>query len=502
MAEHERAARDKQADAENKRRVKQQEPQPALDEFQSGDRENTASTETPFHPRMNEHAAILSRIPYTAQRHEFILRLNDTYGYRYAQRLVEAVNAQAKLTVSDPNDVYEQEADRVAEEVSRSINTTVGRQVPDEEEELQMQEEEDEEVRTTPVLQRQVSEEEEELQAQLTEGGPPSVSGYIESSINGARGGGHPLVDEVREPMERAFGADFSGVRAHTNAEADTLNRELSAKAFTTGHDVFFREGEYSPGSDSGRKLLAHELTHVVQQTGSRQPQRLVNKKNTAANAGSVNFGSGKLRSPWDSPRPAVSRNLFASGAGSVHDGSVVQRDFVFDPASWKALPNKSARQYAATQALETAKRLSARAQVGAGAATKGNTAEVKRYEEWFGPWDKARRDTVRGNYRSISTGLDRNYTVFADVADPDDYAYVFPARPTEIYLGNQFFVGYQNKAVIDSTAGTIVHEVSHLTCNTDDHEYGQGNCRDLAVNNPAKAVNNADNYLYYSESF
>jgi Domain of unknown function (DUF4157) len=66
--------------------------------------------------------------------------------------------------------------------------------------------------------------------------------------------------------MEPRFGADFSGVRVHTDAGADGLNRSLSAKAFTTGRDIYFRQGEYNPGSSSGRSLLAHELTHVVQQ--------------------------------------------------------------------------------------------------------------------------------------------------------------------------------------------------------------------------------------------
>ena len=63
------------------------------------------------------------------------------------------------------------------------------------------------------------------------------------------------------------MGHDFSGVRVHTSAESDTLNQQLSAKAFTTGQDIFFKQGEYNPGSSSGKELIAHELTHVVQQS-------------------------------------------------------------------------------------------------------------------------------------------------------------------------------------------------------------------------------------------
>jgi hypothetical protein len=75
--------------------------------------------------------------------------------------------------------------------------------------------------------------------------------------------------------MESSFGADFSGVRVHADAQSDTLNQSLNARAFTTGQDVFFRQGAYSPGSSGGRELLAHELTHVVQQNGDQVQTKL-----------------------------------------------------------------------------------------------------------------------------------------------------------------------------------------------------------------------------------
>ena len=92
---------------------------------------------------------------------------------------------------------------------------------------------------------------------------------------SGQRGGGQALDSGARAQMEPALGADFSGVRVHTGSQADTLNRDLSARAFTTGQDIFFKQGEYSPGSSSGRELLAHELTHVVQQGGDRVKRKL-----------------------------------------------------------------------------------------------------------------------------------------------------------------------------------------------------------------------------------
>jgi Domain of unknown function (DUF4157) len=92
----------------------------------------------------------------------------------------------------------------------------------------------------------------------------------IENAIQGKRGGGQPLDSGVRRQMESSFQADFSNVRVHHDAEADTLNRAVSARAFTTGQDIFFSRGAYNPVTSGGKELLAHELTHVVQQSASR----------------------------------------------------------------------------------------------------------------------------------------------------------------------------------------------------------------------------------------
>jgi hypothetical protein len=106
-------------------------------------------------------------------------------------------------------------------------------------------------------------------------GSGAEVAPEVEDAIQRARGGGQALDNNLRAQMESAFGADFGGVRVHTDAEADTLNRAVSARAFTTGQDIFFRQGEYSPSNSSGRELLAHELAHVVQQGGGRVARKL-----------------------------------------------------------------------------------------------------------------------------------------------------------------------------------------------------------------------------------
>jgi len=105
--------------------------------------------------------------------------------------------------------------------------------------------------------------------------GGSAVAPGVEQAIQRSLGRGQPLESGVRTRMESAFGADFSGVQVHTNAEADALNRALSARAFTTGKDIFFGQGEYNPQSAAGREILAHELTHVLQQGGSTLQSKL-----------------------------------------------------------------------------------------------------------------------------------------------------------------------------------------------------------------------------------
>jgi hypothetical protein len=218
-----------------------------------------------------------------------------------------ALPIQAKLTIGEPGDKYEQEADRVASQVVEQINAPVSAQStqgqslqrqeePKEELQakpeittLQRMEEKPEELQAKSTLQRQ-EEPEEELQAkpeittlQRMEEKPEELqakstlqraiargeaSTDLTSAINIARGGGQAIADNIREPMEVAFGADFSGVKIHTDGQSDQLNRSIQARAFTTGQDVFFRQGEYNPGSRGGQELIAHELTHVVQQNG------------------------------------------------------------------------------------------------------------------------------------------------------------------------------------------------------------------------------------------
>src|SRR3954447_11047865 len=117
---------------------------------------------------------------------------------------------------------------------------------------------------------------EEKLQRKGADGGSPGpVSGDVQSSIRNKTTGGEPLSPEVRGHMEPRFNADFGNVRVHKDPESAALNNQLSARAFTYQNHIFFSRDQYQPGSSDGKHLLAHELTHTIQQGHSiqRSPQ-------------------------------------------------------------------------------------------------------------------------------------------------------------------------------------------------------------------------------------
>ena len=180
-------------------------------------------------------------------------------GRNFAQFAVPADSPpriQPKLMVGPVGDKHEQEADRMARQVVRGMAPALQRSAM----------RRPTHALVIPPVQRDGMDE-EELHAKPNhgmEGG--EVDTEVARSIQSAKGGGAPLADGVRSSMEQGFGADFGGVRVHTGGEADALNRSLNARAFTTGNDVFFGKGEYNPGSSGGKELLAHELTHTVQQ--------------------------------------------------------------------------------------------------------------------------------------------------------------------------------------------------------------------------------------------
>jgi len=205
-------------------------------------------------PTLENHAAFLGdpRFSHPAnntQKVGLVTGLQQTYGNRYVQHLIESLNVQAKLTVGSPDDQYEREADRVADAVTRASTSNVHRQVEEKKEKKAGKEEE-----------------EEPIQIKGTGGQIPLISSGLQPRINSLRGGGHPLSESTRSYFEPRFGVDFTQIRVHTDAKAAEKAQALNVCAFTKGRDIVFGVGQYVPNTHQGRRLLAHELRHVVQQ--------------------------------------------------------------------------------------------------------------------------------------------------------------------------------------------------------------------------------------------
>ncbi|MBE9045002.1 DUF4157 domain-containing protein [Pleurocapsales cyanobacterium LEGE 10410] len=198
---------------------------------------------------------------------------------------------QAKLTIGQPNDRYEQEADLVAERVVKQINAPTSAQRTQNAERdkpkistLQRQAEENVQPKQNnlglkrslffPIMQR-VSKPEEGATSKSDINREATTD--LATEVERAKGQGKPLETDVRQSMGQAMGVDFSRVRVHTDAHSDRLNKSIQAKAFTTGQDIFFRQDTYSPKTHSGQLLLAHELTHTIQQASAPKVQRKYN---------------------------------------------------------------------------------------------------------------------------------------------------------------------------------------------------------------------------------
>ena len=164
---------------------------------------------------------------------------------------------QSKLEIGSPDDEYEQEAEERSERVVQHMTSPT---------------------LTAPAsIQRKCSscEDEEKLRRKETDSSKPSASPSIASQITDSTGSGYQLQPRLRSEMESAFQNDFSGVRLHTDSQAVQLSQTLNAQAFTYGNDIYFNAGKYNTDSTDGKRLLAHELTHVVQQGAGIQRKKI-----------------------------------------------------------------------------------------------------------------------------------------------------------------------------------------------------------------------------------
>ena len=199
-----------------------------------------------------------------------IARMQQTYSNQAMLRLLGDGLLQKKLTVNQPGDVYEQEADRVAEHVMRMPDPATSCTSPS----LAS-------MNSRPRLQRcscgaasgsggeceECKSKSMGLQRSSTAASPHAEAPPIVHQV--LRSPGQPLDHGTRSFMEPRFGTDFSDVRVHTGTKAGESARAVNALAYTVGNNIVFRPGQYTPSTQFGNKLIAHELSHVIQQRHS-----------------------------------------------------------------------------------------------------------------------------------------------------------------------------------------------------------------------------------------
>ncbi len=205
---------------------------------------------------------------------------------------------QAKLTVSQAGDPAELEADRVADQVMRMSEPPVVQR------KCSSCEEDDKLQRKCTECNEQ--EKEKELQRKEGTAGSAAAPSIVHDVL---RSSGRPLDPNMRAFMEPRFGRDFSQVRVHSGPHAAESARAVNALAYTVGQNVVFAENQYQPGSASGQRLLAHELTHVIQQTG---PSNLM-ANDIGPSAGAHSSVLQRQNDPPDGQAPVQANLTFPS---------------------------------------------------------------------------------------------------------------------------------------------------------------------------------------------
>lgn len=183
------------------------------------------------------------RKQYDYERYDRRTAAQDDWYLQRRREIVAANNALQKkagstgIEISSPDDAHEQQADAIAKDVVNGNEINRGL--------------------ITPVSNS--------VQTK-SEAKPLNTSSEFSDKLNNAKSSGEPLDGSLRTEMESKMGADFSGVKIHTDSSAHALSREINAQAFTEGQNIFFNQGKYNPASSDGQELIAHELVHTVQQ--------------------------------------------------------------------------------------------------------------------------------------------------------------------------------------------------------------------------------------------
>lgn len=216
---------------------------------------------------------------------------------------------QPKLSVGAIDDPYEREADAMAGRVMQGTTSKANFFFKP---------------ANATELQRQCSgckEEEKRQHIMRKESGISSglpVSSSFASSLISSKGGGSPLPKATKNMMETAFKTDFSSVKIHIGSQASEMSKRINAKAFTYGNNIYFGEGQFNTSSREGKHLLAHELTHVLQQSGGQgRVQRVPAHTYTFISRGSYGETTPGFRQPSCAAGAAAGTSTLVAGSAS-----------------------------------------------------------------------------------------------------------------------------------------------------------------------------------------
>jgi hypothetical protein len=237
-------------------------------------------------------------------------------------RIANVQRATAKvgrLSIGAPGDRYEQEAEQVAEQVSRMPEPAMG--VPPEARASASPAINASGLGGAKRIQRDSyqpysldegngqtngsNQDQGTVQTKEEPGHTPELSQEFEARIGSLQGGGQPMAEPVRRSMESRFGHDFSHVHVHTGPSAAALAASINARAFALGRDVVFGAGQYAPDNQAGRRLIAHELTHSIQQ--GQAPRLDTSGQKASAPASGVETGAAPFSLAPPSPIHGIS---------------------------------------------------------------------------------------------------------------------------------------------------------------------------------------------------
>lgn len=255
---------------------------------------------------------------------------------------------QRKLSIGKPDDHYEKQADHIADKVVQRMGQSPAVQaktapvvspVPSghtpaaaaQQGALQLKEQEPKEedlageekkLQRKPIFDSLADPPDDQIRrkpdaAQADTPKESSTAG-LEQRLQSTKGSGSPLPSDTKTAMESTIGADFTNVRVHTGTEAASLSNDLQAQAFTHGNDIYFNEGKFDSTSSSGRHLLAHELTHTVQQGAAVQKKEMIQRAPAAAVPAAASGEVVNIASGAFNPSEALKEIIKAGGRKGV----------------------------------------------------------------------------------------------------------------------------------------------------------------------------------------